>query len=557
MVVCEYPPVDLDLLIVGSGIAGMTAALAAKASGLHVAVIEKTDRLGGSSAMSGGIMWLPNNPLLAEDGVADSAEWGRAYIDACVGDAGPASSNARREAFLTSGAEVVELMRQQGILLRRGSFPDYHPERPGGLREGRTIGGVPWDLHGMGTLESVMRERAMLPGVPLNVDDLGDIMMATRSFRGMARAGRLVGRLLAGRARRQNLGTMGSSLMGQLLTTAVRNNIPLSINLGLKELTTTDGTVDGAVLENAQGEQSRVRCGAVLLASGGFSHNRAMREKYQPQPASTNWTAANPGDTGEGILAGESVGGALDLMDATIWIGASVLTDGSIEMHEPDRHMPFGLIVDQTGSRFVNEAAPYVPFGQAIYRRQREVAAIPSWLIIDSRHRHRYPLGEVMPLALTPDAARKRGIVKADSLAELARTCKIGVDGLLGTVQRFNAMAAAGRDLDFGRGDSYFDRYLSDPTVRPNPNLGPVGRPPFYAVPIYPGDVGTTGGLLTDEHARVLTKDGAAVAGLYAAGNCTASVMGYPYPGPGASLGAAAVFGYRAATHVAKAKTQR
>jgi len=547
-----HPPSESDLLVVGSGIAGMTAALAAHAQGLRVAVIEKTDRLGGSSAMSGGIMWLPNNPLLTEDGVADSVEWGRAYLDSCVGDAGPASSGERRDAFLRSVPDLINFLRAQGIRLRRGSFPDYHPENPGGLREGRTIGGVAWDLHQLGSLESVMRERAMLPGVPLHVDDLGDLMAATRSLRGMGRAARVAGRLLAGRARRQELGTMGSSLMGQLLAAARDRRVPMSINVGLTELIATDTGVAGAVCQDAEGRQINVRSRAVLLACGGFSHNLEMRKQYQPQPASTNWTAANPGDTGEGILAGEAVGGALDLMDNTIWIGASKLTDGRVEMHEPDRHMPFSLIVDQTGNRFVNEAAPYVPFGQAVYRRQQTAPAIPSWLVVDSRHRHRYPLGEVVPFGLTPSAARARGIVKADSLEELARAAKIDVAGLESTVKRFNAMAIAGRDLDFGRGDSYFDRYLSDPTVRPNPNLGPLERPPFYAVPVFPGDVGTSGGLLTDEYARVLNKDGDVLDGLYAAGNCTASVMGRSYPGPGASLGAAAVFGFRAASHLAE-----
>jgi 3-oxosteroid 1-dehydrogenase len=276
-----------------------------------------------------------------------------------------------------------------------------------------------------------------------------------------------------------------------------------------------------------------------------------MRKQYGRSPASTAWTLAGPGDMGDGILAGQAVGGTLDLMDEAIWMGTSVRPNGDREMHLYDRCLPHSIVVDSSGQRFVNESVDYSRFGQAIYRRDLEVPAIPSWLVIDSRHRNRYSLGDIFP-RVTPKALIQQGYVrKADTLHDLAIACGIDAEGLRATVARFNEMAAHGVDQDFHRGESSYDRYLADPRVTPNPALGQITAAPFYAVPCYPGDVGTTGGLLTDEHARLLAADGRVIAGAYAAGTCSATVMGRAYPGPGASIAAGATFGYIASMHLA------
>lgn len=545
-------PEETDLLVVGSGIAGMTGALAAAAAGLRAMVVEKADVLGGNTALSGGLMWIPNNPLLAEDGVADSAQWAHAYLDSVIGDAGPASSPERRAAFVDHGPAMITFLRAQGLRLERCTgYSDYYPEHPGGMPEGRSVRGAAFDLRRLGKRRTQLRQRQLFPGVPIHMEEVSPVGVASRTLRGAGVTGRIVGRALGGLVRGKKVDTLGASLMGQALFAVARRGIPLHTNLGLRELTTADGRVTGALLARPDGGTVRVRTRAVLLACGGFSYNEAMRKEHGPQPACTDWTMSNPADTGDGITAGQAVGGAVALMDEAIWMGTGVRPDGTREMHVFDRSLPHSIVVDSSGSRFVNEATDYARFGQAIYRRHQTVPAVPSWFVLDSRHRRRYSLGDVLP-GITPRSLVRDGYVrKADTLDELARQCDIDPAGLRATVQRFNAMAAAGRDADFHRGESFYDRYFSDPTQRPNPNLGAIDKPPFYAVSIYPGDVGTTGGLLTDEHARLLSTEGAVIPGVYAAGNCSATVMGRAYPGPGASIGGAATFGYIAARHLA------
>jgi 3-oxosteroid 1-dehydrogenase len=312
-----------------------------------------------------------------------------------------------------------------------------------------------------------------------------------------------------------------------------------------------DGAVTGAVLTRRDGSARTVHARATVLAAGGFSQNEVLRKEYGPSPASTEWTLASPDETGDGILAGQAVGGALDLMDEAIWMGTSVRPDGRREMHLYDRCLPHSIVVDSSGQRFVNESTDYARFGQALYRRHQTVPAVPSWLVVDSRHRNRYSLGDMFA-RLTPKQLIADGYLhKADTIAGLARSIGVDPDTLTATVERFNGFAARGFDADFQRGDSHYDRYLADPRTGPNPALGALDKAPYFAVQCFPGDVGTTGGLLTDEHSRVLRADGEVIPGLYAAGTCAATVMGRAYPGPGASIAAGATFGYLAGRHAA------
>ena len=545
-------PSEADLLVIGSGVAGAVAALAAHARGLHPVVVEKTDRVGGNSAMSGGLMWVPNNPLQRENGVADSAELARTYLEAVLGEPSAPSSPQRRAAFLEQGPAMISFLRTRGLeLYRCAGYSDYYPEEPGGMPEGRSVRMATFDLNRLGPWRNLLRQRDLFPGVPIHMEEVAGANVATRTRRGALTAARVAGRAVVGRLRGQRPDSLGASLMGTLLLALVERGIPVHTNVALTELTTSRGAVTGAVLAMPDGSRQVVRSNAVLLASGGFSHNDVMRKQYGRSPASTAWTLAGPGDMGDGILAGQAVGGALDLMDEAIWMGTSVRPDGDREMHLYDRCLPHSIVVDSSGQRFVNESVDYSRFGQAIYRRDPEVPAIPSWLVIDSRHRNRYSLGDIFP-RVTPKALIRQGYVrKADTLHGLAVACGIDAEGLSATVARFNEMAARGVDLDFHRGESTYDRYLADPRVTPNPALGQISAAPFYAVPCYPGDVGTTGGLLTDEHARLLATDGRVIAGAYAAGTCSATVMGRAYPGPGASIAAGATFGYIASMHLA------
>jgi 3-oxosteroid 1-dehydrogenase len=546
-------PEEVDVLVLGSGIAGMTAALRANALGLRTLVAEKTEVFGGSTALSGGLLWIPNNPLQDEDGVHDSAELGLAYLDAVIGpDGGPSASPERRRAFIEHGPAMIGFLRDQGARLARCSgYSDYYPERAGGLPEGRAVRGVEFDLHELGDWEPTLRRRQLFPGVAIHMEEVSPAAVAARTGHGRRVVARIAARTIAGKARRQRLETLGNGLMAQLLHIALRQGIEFRRNLAVEEIIVRDGRAVGALLRGSDGTATSVRARGVILACGGFAHNEAMRKEYGKQPAGTEWTLASPGDTGDGILAGQRAGGALALMDEAIWMGTATRPDGTKEMHVFDRSMPHSLMVDASGSRFVNESIDYMRFGQAIYERHRTVPNVPSWLIVDAVHRRRYGLGDAMPGITPPSWVRHGYLKKAGTLRELATMCGIDADGLDATVTRFNAMAQAGRDTDFGRGETHYDRYFGDPTNRPNANLGTVSKAPFYAVQVFPGDVGTAGGLLCDEHSRVLREDGTVIDGLYAAGNTSASPMGPTYPGPGASIGAGAAFGYIAADHVA------
>jgi len=293
----------------------------------------------------------------------------------------------------------------------------------------------------------------------------------------------------------------------------------------------------------------------VLLATGGFERNAELRQRYQPAPIGADWTVGSPGNTGDGILAGEAAGGELALMDDAWWGPSIPLASGPV-FCLAERSLPGSLFVNAAGERFVNEAAPYVDAVHAMYDKHTdENPHIPCWMITDQRYRNRYVFTGMPPRKPLPRRWYKSGVVfKADSLGELAGQIGVSADGLTKTVDKFNDFARTGKDTDFGRGDSAYDHYYGDPNCKPNPNLASLAHPPFYAIKIVPGDLGTKGGLRTDDRARVLRADGSVIDGLYAAGNTSAMVMGRSYAGPGATIGPAMTFGYLAALDVA-AKT--
>jgi 3-oxosteroid 1-dehydrogenase len=335
--------------------------------------------------------------------------------------------------------------------------------------------------------------------------------------------------------------------------------VPLWLDTPMRELIEEDGRIVGVMTERG-GKPLRVLARrGVILAAGGFERNQAMRERYLPQPTRAQWSATPPSNTGDAIVAGERAGGVLALMEH-VWGAPTVCVEGEEKQRAlfVERNLPGCVIVNGRGLRFVNEAAPYSEFVPAMYRdHARTGASVPAWIVFDARFRKRYPCGPIMPASMMPDsripAAFRALLHRADSLDALA--AQIGVDavGLRETVARMNRYAASGVDEEFGKGGNVFDTYYGDPTVQPNPCLAPIGEAPFYAVRIDAGDIGTKGGLLTDEHARVLRADGSAIAGLYAIGNTSASMMGASYPGAGSTLGPAMTFGYRAVDHLAAA----
>jgi 3-oxosteroid 1-dehydrogenase len=492
-----------DVVVVGSG-GGLVAALVAADEGLEALVIEKQERVGGSTAMSGGVAWIPNNPVILAGGVDDSYEDGMRYFDAVVGDVGPASSRERRHAYLTEGPAMV----------------------------------------------------SFLSGTAIHTGEVAAISTPHRSLRHLLVAARVFARNAKAKLTGQYLLSNGAALVAFLLDAAVRKEIPIWTETACRDLVVEDGAVVGVVAER-KGKALRIRARrGVLLAAGGFARNAEMRRKYSgDQPNDARWTTANPGDTGEVIEAAMRLGAAADLMDEAWWSQSAVLPDGTPLMHIAERTRPHSIMVDSKGQRFVNEAASYMEVGRAQYERDRSVPALPCWLVADARHRRLYPWGLAPPMRTPKEWIETGFMKKARSLRELAEQCGIDADEFVKTVERFNEYATRGEDPDFQRGASAYDRYYGDPAHKPNPSLGTLEKAPFYAVAIYPGDVGTCGGLLTDEHARVLRGDGTLIAGLYATGNTTATVMGRRYLGAGASIGASLIFAYIAARDMARVGT--
>jgi 3-oxosteroid 1-dehydrogenase len=534
-----------DFVIVGSGGGSMAAALYLNSIGKRPLILEKTDKFGGSTAMSGGVLWVPNNHLLARDGIVDSHEAGRTYMDATVGnDAGPGATPARKEAYLRNGPILLKWLEEHGMeWLRTEGWADYYDDRPGGCTRSRSVGAPLLDARKMGPLFDKLRLGPMVMPVP--TDQARNIGLATRTPRGMLEGVRLIWRTMLGKLRGKPILSFGGALQGRMLMLAQGAGIDMRTGHAIVELIEEEGRIVGVLAEH---EGRTLRIGArdgVLINAGGFSHNAEMRKKYGPQPSSVEWTNANPGDTGEMIEIAERHGAALDLMDQAWWVPGTVGPQGGpANMHNTDISKPHCIIVNRRGKCILNESGSYMENGQRLYQND-----VPAFVILDSRHRKRYAWG-YHPPGSPPKEWLDSGFIKmADTIEELALKAGIDPAGLRAEVDRFNGFCETGKDLDFNRGGRGYDNWFGDPTVKPNPNLGKIERPPFYVLEMVPGDVGTSGGMVTDEHARVLRPDGAVIEGLYATGNSTASVMGRCYPAAGASIGASFIFAWIAAHH--------
>ena len=546
---------EFDVVVVGSGAAGMTAALTAAHHGLRVVVIEKTDRFGGSTARSGGGLWLPGNEVLRKAGVRDTPGRARAYLAYVAGDG---VTQARQRALLDHGPAMLAFVRASTPVdfAWVPGYADYYPEAPGGLAQGRSIEPVPLDGRVLGA-ELARLNPAYAPapnGITITQADYRWLSLGPRHPRAMLATAKILGRMARTRLLRQPMLSLGQALAAGLRAGLLAREVPVWLGTPMTGLRMTDGRVTGVEVTR-DGRPALIRAGrGVVLAAGGFEHNEQMRRRYQRQPIGTEWTTGAAGNTGDAITAGEAAGAALDLMDDAWW-GPSIPLSGGPYFCLAERSLPGCLLVNGAGQRFVNESAPYVDAVHAMYDGHCDaVPHIPSWLITDQRYRNSYVFAGLPPRKPLPRRWYAAGAVyRAPTVAELADQVGIDPAALAKTVVRFNEFAQAGRDEDFHRGNSAYDRYYSDPRRRPNPCLAPLDTPPFYAVKIVPGDLGTKGGLRTDERARVLRADGTPIAGLYAAGNTSAAVMGHSYAGAGATIGPAMTFGYLAALDLAGA----
>jgi 3-oxosteroid 1-dehydrogenase len=544
----------VDFVITGSGGGGMVAALAAADAGAKALVLEKQALVGGSTCMSGGIFWIPNNPLMQADGVPDSYEDAMSHFETVVGDVGPCSSFERRHAFLTAGPEMTTFLQRLGVrLVTCPGYSDYYSSLKGGHDVGRGIEPVPWDGRALGPwLPKLQPGLAKSLGLAVMTNEARALSNYNRSLRSFAISARVALRTAAAKVRRQALLTNGASLIGQLLAVAIDRGIPVWTEAPLDDLIVEDGRVVGVrTVRDGAPVSIRARRG-VLIAAGGFAHNREMRQRYGgEQPNEGKWSMSNPGDTGEAIATAMRLGAQTALMDEAWWLPAPKTGRFGQSTLDQARQRPRTIYVDAAGQRFVNESNSYMEVGKAMYERDKTSRAVPCWLIFDDRYRKRYAHVRSHPGYFPRQMFESGRLKKAPTLAELAGLCGIDADGLIETVDRFNVHAANGVDPDFGRGESAYNRSLGDPNRKVHPCLGPIDEAPYYACEVLPGDIGTCGGLVTDEHACVLDEHDRAIGGLYATGNSTATVMGRHYLGPGASIANTMVFGYLAARHAA------
>lgn len=548
---------EFDVLVVGSGAGGMAAAITARKAGLSVAILEKDSVFGGTTARSGGVLWVPNNAVSREAGAVDDLESARTYMKH---EAGPCYDAARVEAFLAKGPEMVDFFTRETEVkfVALPQFSDYHPNAPGGRSGGRSIQAAPYDGRELGKaiagLRPPLREITFV-GMMFNASqEVAHFFNVTRSLRSAIYVAR---RLLThayelaryGRAMRL---TNGNALAARLAKTALSLDIPILLSHPVQQLVHRDGRVAGVIAEADGHRVEFIARRGVVLAAGGFPQDKRRRIQLFRHDGDGNGHAspAPLGNTGDGLALAESVGGsvATDLPNAAAWIPVSRVPyrDGSIGVfpHLIDRYKPGIIAVTRNGRRFVNEADSYHDFGKALLKAFPE-GKVEAFLIADHRAIRRYGLGAAkpFPLPLLP-YLRSGYLLRGNTPAELASAAGIDAAELQKTITRFNDPASRGEDPEFGKGSTAYNRYLGDAQHRPNPCVAPLDTPPYYAVKVVMGDLGTFAGIRTDDHARVLDAASTPIPGLYAAGNDMASVMGGNYPGAGITLGPAMTFGY-------------
>ena len=541
-----------DFVVVGSGGGSMVAALVARSAGKSALVLEKTGLIGGTTARSGGVMWVANNPFMAKAGIPDSTEQATAYLDHVVGDSNdtPGASRARRLAYVVEGPRMLDFLIGKGLKFSRIThWPDYYDEAPGGSVPGRTVVADLFDANELGEHKALLRPNFLT--LPVSLEDALKLPHVKKSWAAKKALLRMGLRALVSRLTGKSYVTAGAALQGRMMKAALEAGVDLRVNAPVSELVIEDGRVIGVVTQQ-HGKPWRIgaRLG-VLVNAGGFALNQAMRDTYMPG-TSIHHTSVAEGDTGEMIQEMMRHGAAIAQMDSYVGSQLSLPPGSEAWPIKPGAQgltaAPHAILVDQSGVRYMNEAGSYTEYCRNMVERNREVPAIPSWAVFDNRVMKNVMIAGTMPGSKKPAEWTEQGFLHtADTIEALAQSLKIDPSILRGTVDRFNGFVEHNHDADFRRGERAYDRWLGDPFHKPNETLGAISEGPFHAVPIIPGDVGTLGGVVTDDKARVLREDGTPIAGLYATGVSAASVMGRTSPGSGVNVGPSFVWGYVAA----------
>ncbi|MDH6151273.1 MULTISPECIES: FAD-dependent oxidoreductase [Paraburkholderia] len=554
-----------DVLVIGSGAGGLSTAITARKHGLDVVVIEKEPFFGGTTAFSGGVLWIPGNRHAKSNGVSDTREAALTYMR---NETGACFDAAAVDAFLDTGPEMLDFFeRETAVKFVPTLYPDYHPNVGGGIDIGRSVVAAAFDARALG--QDISRLRPPLKtitfiGMMFNSSnaDLKHFFNATRSLTSALYVAKRLASHLKDLAlyRRGVQITSGNALAARLAKSALDLGIPIHTNTAARELTVTNGSVTGALVAGPQGEMRIVARRGVVLACGGFSHDVARIARAYPhlRRGGEHLSPVPRGNTGDGVGMAERLGAQVTIRypQPAAWMPVSrvPMSDGSVGVfpHLVDRYKPGVIGVTRAGKRFTNEANSYHDVGAAMIEACANERETAMWLICDHATIRKYGLGYAKPAPVPLGPLLRKGYLsKGRTLAELARNAGLDGTALEATVKRYNADAVRGEDREFGRGTTSFNRYLGDPEHQPNPCVAPIGDGPYYALKVVMGDLGTFDGISTNMTGEVLDVKGAPIGGLYAVGNDRASVMGGNYPGAGITLGPIMTFGYITGRHLA------
>jgi succinate dehydrogenase/fumarate reductase flavoprotein subunit len=560
-----FDPEGWDVVVVGSGAGGLSAALTARLNGLKVIILEKEPRFGGTTARAGGGFWIPENKFQAGEGISDSREQAVDYLKYSAANH---YDSGRVEAFLDNGPRMIEFFEAKTALkfYLAPAYSDYHPHAKGALEGGRTVFPLPYDGRSLGSdlkrLAPPLPEMTILGMHVGSGRELLHFFNLTRSLTSLMFVTRKFVRHVS-QVIRYGHGTHlsnGAALVARFVESTNHLGIPLVTSCSVGELVVEEDRVVG-VRATYDGETTELRARrGVVLACGGFPHNRARRKQlYRHTPSGQeHFSPAYEANTGDGLAMAERVGAGLidDYPNAAAWTPVSLppRPNGKpgVFPHFVDRAKPGLIAVTREGRRFTNEANSYHDFGQAMLKACEGSGDVHVYLIADHRAFRRYGMGAARPFPIPYQKHLRSAYLKrGNTLRELAAAIDIDGEQLERTVAEFNDGAAVGKDSKFGRGDNAYNRYFGDAGNKPNPCLAPLVNSPFYAMKLLMGDLGSFVGLPTDRYSRVLNQTGHVIPGLYAVGNDAASVMGGAYPGGGSTLGPAMTFGYIAGNHLA------